>query len=296
MKILFLTGIVFILISCKAQDAGNLKPAKDNNSLLWQVSGNGLQQNSYLFGTFHLLCKADIHFSEELKKGIKNAKEMYLEMDMDDPSTVLGGLMFMNMKNDKTLKDLYTPEQYARLQRFFADSVGMPLNAMFSKMKPMLLESMLYPKMMPCKTVTGVEEELMKIAKENKKEIQGLETMAFQASIFDSIPYEEQAKELLSAVDSLDKNKKTFEKMLSVYKQQQLGQIQELFNDKDAGMAENQDILLDNRNKNWVEQLKTIMKKEPVFVAVGAGHLVGDKGLISLLKKAGYTVTPVDNR
>jgi len=295
MRIFFLTGIIFILISCKAQDTGNLKPAKDNNTLLWQISGNGLQQNSYLFGTFHLLCKSDIHFGEELKKGIENAKEMYLEMDMDDPATILGGLMLMNMKNGKSLKDLYTADEYARLQHFFADSLSMPLNAMFDKMKPLFLESMLYPKMMPCKAVTGVEEELMKIAKADKKEIQGLETIAFQASIFDSIPYEEQAKELLSSIDSLDKNKKNFEKMLSVYKKQQLNEIENLFNDKDSDMGENQDILLDRRNKNWVGQLKEIMKKEPVFVAVGAGHLVGEKGLINLLRKAGYTVTPVEN-
>jgi uncharacterized protein YbaP (TraB family) len=57
-----------------------------------------------------------------------------------------------------------------------------------------------------------------------------------------------------------------------------------------------QDLLLNNRNHNWVEKLKTIMPKSSVVVAVGAGHLPGEQGVINLLRKAGYTVTPVENK
>ncbi len=57
-----------------------------------------------------------------------------------------------------------------------------------------------------------------------------------------------------------------------------------------------EDILLTNRNKSWISQLKNIMRKESVFVAVGAGHLVGEKGLINSLRKAGYKVEPLLNK
>ena len=60
-------------------------------------------------------------------------------------------------------------------------------------------------------------------------------------------------------------------------------------------MNDHQDVLLNNRNKNWVIQLKKIMLQEPVFIAVGAGHLVGEKGLLALLKKEGYTLRPLKN-
>jgi uncharacterized protein YbaP (TraB family) len=72
--------------------------------------------------------------------------------------------------------------------------------------------------------------------------------------------------------------------------------MQNLFTKSEFGMEENQDILLDKRNKNWVAQLNTIMKKESVFVAVGAGHLVGNMGLIALLRKQGYTLRPIENK
>jgi uncharacterized protein len=293
---LFLLTVCFFCFSCKAQP----KPATlitnpDNNTLLWEVSGNGLKENSYLFGTFHLMCKGDILVSEQLKNAIGNAASVYMELDMDDPSVMMGGLMMINMKGGKKLQDLYTKEEYDKVSNYFKDSLHMPLTFLQST-KPYFLVAMLYPKMMPCKTVSGVEEELVKIAKLQKKQINGLETMQFQASVFDSIPYSEQAKELLKSIDSINTYAKYFDTMVHVYKSQQLAAMQDLFSKSEFGMEEHQDILLDNRNKNWVTQLKSIMPKQPVFVAVGAGHLVGGNGLIELLKKEGYTLRPLLNK
>lgn len=294
--LIILTYCVFFY-GCKSQNNNpTVKKLGNNNTLLWQVSGNGIAKPSYIFGTFHLLCKGDIQFSEQLKKSVAYADEIYLEMDMDDPSTMLGGLLYMNMKDGKKLKDLYTDDEYKKVENYFKDSLGMPM-MFFQSMKPYFLVALLYPKMMNCKTSSGVEEELMKIAKENKKEIKGLETIQFQASVFDSIPYEWQAKELLKNIDSFSLYKKEFDTMLVEYKNQQLSAMENLLGKSEFGSDKNyEEILLNKRNRNWVGQLKDIMKKESVFVAVGAGHLVGEKGLLNLLKKEGYTVEPLVNK
>ena len=295
MKFLQLIVPLFILQSCLAQPTEKIPTNKDDNTLLWEISGNHLSKPTYLFGTFHLMCKEDIHFSKELRMAIKNAEEVYFEMDLDDPANTLGALFFMNMKDGKSLKDLYSAAEYTRLKTFFEDSLNTALT-MFQHMKPNFLEAFLYPKMMPCKKMSGVEEELMKIAKEQKREIKGFETIQFQASVFDSIPYTSQAKELLKTIDSLDMYKKYFDTMLIIYKTQQLAAMQTLFTKSEFGIEENQDILLNNRNKNWVEQLKNILPEKNLFIAVGAGHLVGEKGLIALLRKAGYTLRPLLNK
>lgn len=291
-----LLATLALFFSCQGQQKQVSLPVnKDNNSLLWEVSGKGLKQKSYLFGTFHLMCRSDIQFSTQLKTAIANASQMYMELDMDDPAVMLGGMMMMNMKNGKKLKDLYTKEEYEKVSSFFKDTLHTPLNFLES-IKPYFLVAMMYPKMMPCKSVSGVEEELMKLARQNKKDIKGLETLEFQAAVFDTIPYEQQAKELLKSIDSLPAYTKYFDSMVQVYKSQQLDKMETLFKDEEFGMDQYQDVLLDNRNKNWVNQLNTLMKKQSVFVAVGAGHLVGEKGLIALLKKEGYTLKPVLNK
>ncbi|MEO6252068.1 MAG: TraB/GumN family protein [Ferruginibacter sp.] len=294
MKLCYSISMILSLNCCFAQ-TGNLKTNADDNTLLWEISGHGLSSPSYLFGTFHLLCKKDIYFSDALKKAISNSNEIYLELDMDDPATLMGAIMLMNMKDGKKLKDLYTEEEYKRVSSFFKDSLKTPIG-LFQGMKPEFLIALLYPKMMPCNSVSSVEEEVMQIAKEAGKEIKGLETMAFQASLFDSIPYEKQADELLNAIDSMEKAKTYFGLMLSTYKKQQLDEIDKIMNNPEFGMVENQDILLDKRNTNWVAQLKGIMKKHPVFIAVGAGHLIGKAGLIALLRAEGYRVRGLENK
>lgn len=294
--IIVFSSCIFFL-GCKSQS--NIPAAKknnDNNTLLWQVSGKDIKKPSFIFGTFHLMCKDDIKFSEQLKISLNAADEIYMEMDMDDPSTMLSGLLYMNMKNGRKLKDLYTPAEYNKVESYFKDSLKMPM-MLFQGVKPYFLVAMLYPKMMNCKTPSGIETELINLAKESKKEIKGLETMQFQASVFDSIPYEWQAKELLKNIDSFSVYKKEFDTMLLEYKNQQLSSMEKLLAKSEFGSDKKyEEILLTKRNINWVNQLRSVMNKQSVFVAVGAGHLVGEKGLINLLKKEGYTVEPLHNK
>ncbi len=293
MKILCFVSLLLCMGSVKAQDV--LKTNKDNNTLLWEISGNGLTKPSYLFGTFHLLCKDDANISLASKQAIARSSEIYLELDMDDPATLMQGMRLMFMNNGKKLKDFYSPEAYQRVVTYFKDSLATTLE-IFQGMKPYFLMALLYPKMAPCQDMTGMEQEIMKLATEQEKEIKGLETMAMQAAVFDSIPYAKQAEELLQTIDSMDKSRHYFAQMSKGYKEQKLQEIEKLMNDEESGVAEDQNVLLDKRNLNWVEQLPGIMKEKPVFIAVGTGHLLGEKGLIALLRKAGYVLRPLENK
>jgi len=295
MKCIIISFIISCGVAgCHAQKEYSFVKQKNKNTLLWEVSGKGLNHPGFLFGTFHLMCKGDINFSSQLKEAVKASDEMYMELDMDDPSILLGGMLYMNMTGGKKLSDLYTPEEYKKLQAYFTDSLNMPM-MLLQRAKPYFLVALLYPKMINCPSLAGVEEELLRIAKENKKEIKGLETMQFQASVFDSIPYEWQAKELLKNIDSFSFYKKEFDEMILLYKNQQLDSMQNMLAKSEFGAEKYEDLLLKDRNKRWVEELKEIMKNKSVFVAVGAGHLTGEYGLISLLKKEGYTVEPLAN-
>ncbi len=294
MKIIYLIAFAFLLQSCHAQKPVPLTKNANDNTLLWEITGKNLKKPSYIFGTFHLLCKDDIHFSANLLQAVKNADEVYFEMDLDDPKNTLGGMFFMNMQNGKTLKDLYSEQEYEKVNKFFKDSLKMNIS-FFNKMKPMMLEALLYPRMMPCKTPSGVEMELLSIVKKEKKEVKGFETIEFQSGIFDSIPYDVQAKALLKDIDSTEKYKAYFVKMMNIYKAQQLEGINNIISDTSFGTGENNDALLKNRNENWVKQLKLIFKKNNIFMAVGAAHLTGKDGVIALLRKEGYTLHPIEN-
>ena len=166
---------------------------------------------------------------------------------------------------------------------------------MMNRFKPYFVSSLIGEGMMDCETKNGMEELIMRESKQYDKVIRGLETAEFQASLFDSIPYEKQAKDLVMYIDSIESYKKTTLEMVEVYRKQDLKRMDELVQKSDPGMTEYMDLLLYNRNRRWVYEMPEFMFEKPTLFAVGAGHLPGDQGVISLLKKKGFTVKAVRN-
>lgn len=269
------------------------------NSLLWEISGKDLQKPSYLFGTIHMLCKEDAVLGDSLAAAIEKTERVYLELDMDNLFEMLGAIRKMKMKNDTTLADLLSPADYKKVKEYLESKSGLIPFSELETYKPLLASSLLMESGMACGTPVAMEQLIMQEAKKNKKRIEGLETMAYQVSIFDSIPYKLQAEQLLKYVSSAGQQSeadKEFEEMVEAYKNQDLKKLSELISRSDADMQPYEDILLYHRNRNWVQKLKTIMKERPVTIAVGAGHLPGEKGVISLLRKEGYTVKAVKSK
>jgi len=123
--------------------------------------------------------------------------------------------------------------------------------------------------------------------------------MAYQASILDSIPYKLQAEQLVNYIDNANKGNEedtTMKELFDAYQKQDLEKLETLMMQTDAGISGFTDVLLYHRNNNWVNKLKGLLPDKSLIIAVGAGHLPGEKGLINLLRKEGYTVTPVENK
>ena len=270
-----------------------------NNTLLWKISGNGLEKPSYLFGTIHMLCADDAVLSKNMKKIIEDCDEVYFEVDMDNLFEMVGAMNKMKMKGDTTLKDLLTEEEYDKVKAYFDFKGSMLPFSVLETYKPMLAASTLQEGAMPCDNTAMMEQVIMQEAKIYKKKINGMETMSYQAGVLDSIPYKLQAQQLLSYIETAGKDSigdKQMEDMFKAYNNQDLQKLEELMIETDAGMAGFTDILLYHRNQNWVKKLKTLLPQKSILVAVGAGHLPGEKGVINLLRKEGYKVTPVENK
>lgn len=267
-----------------------------DNTLLWRISGNGLKQPSYLFGTIHLLCSNDIQLSDSLKSAITRCDKVYLELDMDNLIELITVVNKMKMNGDTTLADLLTKDEYQKVKAFFTNQRSMIPFSMLETYKPMLAASTLMQSSLECDNAIAMEQLIMQEAKRENKRIKGLETMAFQISIFDSIPYQLQAQQLLKYVEDFGKkDEKAFEELTKAYKAQELTKLEELTLQEDSGIDKFTDIMLYNRNADWVSKMQKLMGEQALVVAVGAGHLPGAKGVINLLRKAGYKVEPVRN-
>jgi uncharacterized protein YbaP (TraB family) len=256
--------------------------------LLYQVSGNGLDKSSYIFGTIHFVCDED-QLDEIAAAALKNSKKVFLELDMDDPS--------LSSKMQKLMLDLSAKEDYAeldeldyqRLNQFLLDNYGTGLDQM-SAMKPFALMSMVMLKSIECEQFTSVEELVMKEAKRNHLGIYGLETIEFQMGLFDDIPFEDQMDWIWETLDSDFQYE--YGRMLDAYNDGDLEELYDLILDS-PGFANYIDKLLNDRNLNWMPIIQKEMSKQPTFFAVGAGHLAGNMGVLELLREEGYQVQPV---
>jgi uncharacterized protein YbaP (TraB family) len=282
-----------LALGCKAQPT--FEKAEPNRTLLWQITGGQLKQPSYVFGTMHILCPDDAKLSKTMQAIVADVKTVYFEIDMDDMVGMFGAMNSMKMLNDTKLTDLLSLDEYEKVSQYFSSHSKLPFSTV-ENYKPMLLSSMLIEQMMPCKAANGMEISILNEANRYKKDIQGLETLAFQSGLFDSIPYEEQAQELLKSIDSLPQQKQVFDKMFAAYRLQDLTALDGLMNSADAGLeTQYLDLLLYSRNRNWVAKFDGIASDGPILIAVGAGHLPGSNGVLALLRAKGYTVEPIKN-
>ena len=121
----------------------------------------------------------------------------------------------------------------------------------------------------------------------------GLETIEYQLSAIDSIPYDQQAQMLIESLRDKKKGADQLKLMVEMYTLQEIERMYSELGEDAAGSEEFEQILLTNRNKNWIPIIANMASEKPTLFAVGAGHLGGPQGVITLLKNQGYTLTPL---
>lgn len=166
--------------------------------------------------------------------------------------------------------------------------------AVLDRFKPLVLLSLITRQYFTsvCQNPAYCEAELLKLAQEQQLPVHGLEKALDQVAIFDSIPDKEEAQMILKTIGEPEKTRETYSQMLKSYREQDVTALAKLMTETED-MVRYKDILLDDRNRNWVPLIAAAAAKEPTFFAVGAGHLGGNTGVIALLRKQGYTVKPV---
>lgn len=287
------------MTSCSTSKEKKSESSDLAKSLLWKIDGNGLQQHSYLYGTIHMIPADDYFLPEGTLSAIDESKKMVFEIDMNEMSdmgSIMGLMTQAFMKDGKSLSDLLDDEDYALVEAHFK-KLGMPL-MMLERIKPAFLSVFamdMDPNGMQNGSIKSYEMEFFKMANETSKPVAGLETLEFQMSIFDSIPYPDQAKMLVDAIKSGDSGNDQFKDMVRMYKTQDVQAMVDMIEaDENLSAGDNNDLLLVKRNKNWIPIMADMMAKETTFFAVGAGHLAGNQGVIQLLRNKGYTLTPMN--
>ena len=288
-KIIFSLAIVFAAISCNAQ-------------LLWKVSGNGLSKPSYLMGTHHVAPVSILDSVAGFEEALAGCDAIYGEVKKSEMQGMEAQQKIMAMAAapaDSTMKDVYTPEEFAMVDSVVKKyTQGMAGLEQMNQMKPAIVSSQLavmqsmiaFPGFDPMKQI---DMYVQTRGAELGKPLCGFETVDFQLNMLFGTSIKKQAEDLLEQAQKDAKGLETAHKLADAYSSQNLDALLTLmFEDDDD--ADELDRMIFDRNADWVKQLETLMPEQSIFVCVGAGHLPGDKGVISLLRNAGYTVEAVN--
>ena len=280
-----------------------------NGQLLYKISGNGLEKPSYIIGTHHL---ANVGFVEKIngvKEALAETDQVYGEVKWDamtNPDSLKAMQQVMMLPEGKTLKDILTADQYKRLDTFMTQKLGAGMSnptvaAQMGKLSPMTLVTQFQVLLFMMNHMgefdpsSTFDQYFQAQAQKNNLPCGRLETLAFQAQLlYKGQPLERQVEQLMCLIDNEQFNTQMMEEMAKAFYAQDLDGLKKAM-DLKLGTScdstpEEEAALIDNRNADWLTKMPAIMKERPTFFAVGAGHLPGEKGVLQLLRNAGYTV------
>jgi hypothetical protein len=260
-----------------------------SQSLLWKISGKGIQEPSYLFGTIHITDKRVFSFDSTVYRALDACDALALEMVMDQ--IVKEDIEKHMLLKKGTLKDLFTDSEWKTLETKFREKTGGSILP-YMKMKPFFVYSQLLQSGMSKDMPEALDMYLLKKYRSEKKPVLGIEVLGDQIGAIDQIALHEQGQMLLKALEDTSKAEGGFEELIEIYLKQDLDKMLEMMKDSSLPEKFNQAFLV-GRNVKMADNIAKYSRKQKTFNAVGAAHLPGEKGVIALLRKKGYTVEPV---
>lgn len=289
MNIYFRIAVIFLLflgLFSKAEAQGN--------SLLWEITGNELKDTSYLFGTIHIRDKRVFDLGDSTYYAINRTKALYGELNLQDKAAMKEHASELMMPTGITLESLISAEDYLLIKKYCKKHIGI-YAMLINKIKPIYISAVVSEDLLKKEKKKPLDLYLQDYAAKQGHTIGGIETFQEQLAVINLLSLQEQADMLVEQIKNIDEEKILMEHMLQLYLSESLDSL-EILVQEDTLSPEFNEAMLDARNKVMVQRMEIQMKNQSTFFAVGAAHLPGEKGLVLLLRKQGYTVRPVKRK
>ena len=262
-----------------------------SHGLLFRIEKPGTPP-SHIFGTMHSDDPRVLALPDPVKNTFDNADTLALELDLE-PATIQASMLGMLLQDERELSDIIGTQLYAQTVTAIAEG-GIPENAI-KKFKPWGIVMLL--SMPPTKTGQFLDLVLYQSAITQGKAIKGLETVEEQLAVFDTLPEVDQIEILRDTLENRHQFKQVFKELLVAYLKRELGTLLQLshkYGPADAKTAQQlEERVVNKRNQLMVDRMNPILKQGNSFIAIGALHLPGEKGVLNLLKQQGFQVTTV---
>ena len=265
----------------------------DESSLLWKIDGPGVKKGCFLFGTMHLIEKDYFVFPKSLQQIVKKTGVLIMELNGTPKQATVKSSLQLQVGS---FFDFFTKEQSDSIVRWAAANLHMDSSNFCTFIQPMkpLVMAQLMAQIQFKKSVESYEMTFENLAKNEEIPIVGLETVEEQLKFIDQLPKATQVSMVMETIRLGDKSHAKLIELEQTYQSQNIDALHQLMQDETGIVANEQTTLVDNRNANWIPKIEKFIQKDRTLIAVGAGHLGGEKGIIRLLQAKGYRVTPIE--
>jgi uncharacterized protein YbaP (TraB family) len=283
-------AVSFLLLVVLALTVIIVNAQEHGASLLWRISGNGLVQPSYLYGTLHSKDARVFEFHDSVMAVFDSSKAFAMEIEMESG---LYTNIFTLMVEDKNydLKTYLSTAEYDQLERYLKREYGLKLEY-FEKIKPVFLYLVMTNTGVSTDNHPYLDEYLYKMAMDKGKKVYGLQKLEQQIESLDSLPLAGQAELLKTALKAQTIADKEKEKLLETYKKGDLAKVQKIQRKADYPDKLYR-LLIEKHNQQMANRIDSIVRKQSTFIALGACHLPGEAGIFELLEKKGYKIEAV---
>lgn len=271
-----------------------IMPTISADSSVWKITSG--ENTVYLGGTVHLLRPSDYPLPEEYEQAYQESAVLVFETDissMNDLSIQAETLKQLTYTDGQSLDTVLNDEAYNALSEYIA-TIGIPM-AMIEQFKPGMIISML--QLLEFQkigfTPQGVDAYFNIRAMSDAKTLEELESVEEQIGFLAAMGEGNENEFILLSLSDLDETAEVMEDMIFAWRTGDNEKLSEMFvADMLNEAPELYESLLRGRNLNWIPQIDKMLADEDVeFVLVGAAHLVGNDGLLELLKARGYKVS-----
>jgi len=290
----FYRGAYYVLLIISLAGCYSLF-AKDSSSqkgLLWQIDKPGLTP-SYLFGTIHSEDSRVTQLPPIVSSRFKQADSVSLElqMNMSNMMKVASAMFFVGEQSlDKLIDKALFDQIVKAMRQYYIPAM------LVKKLKPWAVIATLSTP--PTKTGQFLDLQLYQKAQQLQIPTYGLETIKEQLAVFEKFSLDEQLIMLKETVKQLDKMPAIFDKLHELYLQRDLTALMRFSIEYMHSSSDNQALvdafykrIVDDRNIIMLDRMEKRLEEGNAFIAVGALHLPGDKGLLKLLQARGYRLS-----
>lgn len=259
------------------------------NSLLWQITPVNGGPSSYLFGTMHVRDARAFGWLDMAFAYLADCEVFATEFDFSETDAPAIANV-LRLPDGTTLQQLLKPGVWKSLDYYALKRLGVPA-ARFDHQHPMLVSTALTAVFMSEEAAYSLDETLWHAAQAAGKRCTGVETFDEQLQTLRKIPLEQHVKGLTWLLKNFGRQRRRLHKMMDMYADGALQQLYQAAKKDAKGMRK---VLLYDRNQLMAKRFEEIAQSQSLFCAVGAGHLAGQKGMLRLLKKAGFRVRAVE--